>query len=204
MRGVAPALGRPGTPGSPPTTSRPPAWSGPSASRSPAARAARAARRPTDELDDSSLREAVARSEALMAAAQPDPEQVEGLGPQDYPDDPRLRRGHRRRRPARAARRRQGGPRPRPRARARRLGLLRERRPLVGDRQQEGELRLPPLDLGRIFDHDAHRRRHRLGLRRVRLPAASRLRPGRARRAGGDQGRVVGEARATCRRASTP
>jgi predicted Zn-dependent protease len=39
----------------------------------------------TDELDDSLLREAVARSEALMAAARPDPEQVEGLGPQDYP-----------------------------------------------------------------------------------------------------------------------
>ena len=38
----------------------------------------------TDELDESLLREAVARSEALMAAARPDPEQVEGLGPQDY------------------------------------------------------------------------------------------------------------------------
>src|ERR1700760_4961631 len=36
----------------------------------------------TDELDESLLREAVARSEALMAAARPDPEQVEGLGPQ--------------------------------------------------------------------------------------------------------------------------
>ena len=42
----------------------------------------------TDELDDSLLREAVARSEALMAAARPDPEQVEGLGPQDYPAIP--------------------------------------------------------------------------------------------------------------------
>src|SRR5580693_8650508 len=40
----------------------------------------------TDELDDSLLREAVARSEALMAAARPDPEQVEGLGPQHYPE----------------------------------------------------------------------------------------------------------------------
>jgi predicted Zn-dependent protease len=38
-----------------------------------------------DELDDDSLKEAVARSEALMAAARPDPEQVEGLGPQTYP-----------------------------------------------------------------------------------------------------------------------
>src|SRR3954453_7408805 len=32
--------------------------------------------------DDASLREAVGRSEALMAAARPDPEQVEPLGPQ--------------------------------------------------------------------------------------------------------------------------
>jgi predicted Zn-dependent protease len=40
----------------------------------------------TDELDDSLLREAVARSEALMAAAQPDPEEVESLGPQNYPN----------------------------------------------------------------------------------------------------------------------
>jgi predicted Zn-dependent protease len=39
----------------------------------------------TDELDESLLRDAVARSEALMAAARPDPEQVESLGPQDYP-----------------------------------------------------------------------------------------------------------------------
>src|SRR5271155_3415741 len=38
-----------------------------------------------DELDDASLKEAVARTEALMAAARPDPEQVEGLGPQTYP-----------------------------------------------------------------------------------------------------------------------
>jgi predicted Zn-dependent protease len=42
----------------------------------------------TDELDESLLREAVARSEALMAAARPDPEEVEGLGPQDYPEIP--------------------------------------------------------------------------------------------------------------------
>jgi predicted Zn-dependent protease len=42
----------------------------------------------TDELDDSLLREAVVRSESLMAAARPDPEQVEGLGPQDYPAIP--------------------------------------------------------------------------------------------------------------------
>jgi len=38
-----------------------------------------------DELDDASLKEAVQRSEALMAAARPDPEQIEGLGPQNYP-----------------------------------------------------------------------------------------------------------------------
>ncbi len=42
----------------------------------------------TDELDESLLREAVARSEALMAAAQPDPEQVESLDPQQYPEIP--------------------------------------------------------------------------------------------------------------------
>ncbi len=42
----------------------------------------------TDELDESLLRDAVARSEALMAAARPDPEQVEGLGPQNYAEIP--------------------------------------------------------------------------------------------------------------------
>jgi predicted Zn-dependent protease len=42
----------------------------------------------TNELDLPSLRRAVARSEALMAAALPNPEQVEGLGPQEYPDIP--------------------------------------------------------------------------------------------------------------------
>ena len=42
----------------------------------------------TDQLDDSLLREAVERSEALMAASQPNPEQVEGLGPQHYPEIP--------------------------------------------------------------------------------------------------------------------
>ena len=41
-----------------------------------------------DELDDASIKEAVARSESLMAAARPDPEQVEGLGPQAYPAIP--------------------------------------------------------------------------------------------------------------------
>ncbi|MGP0065085.1 MAG: TldD/PmbA family protein [Isosphaeraceae bacterium] len=42
----------------------------------------------TDAHDDWLLRAAVARSEALMAAARPDPEQVEGLGPQHYPEIP--------------------------------------------------------------------------------------------------------------------
>ncbi len=42
----------------------------------------------TVELDESLLREAVARSEALMAAAQPDPEHVESLPLQDYPTIP--------------------------------------------------------------------------------------------------------------------
>ena len=52
----------------------------------------------TDELDPSLLREAVARSEALMAAAQPDPEQVESLEPAALSHDPRVRRRHRGRR----------------------------------------------------------------------------------------------------------
>jgi predicted Zn-dependent protease len=42
----------------------------------------------TDALDDSGLREAVERSEALMAASRRNPEQVEGLGPQVYPEIP--------------------------------------------------------------------------------------------------------------------
>jgi len=42
----------------------------------------------TDELDDSLLREAVSRSESLMAAARPDPEAVESLEPQQYPTIP--------------------------------------------------------------------------------------------------------------------
>ena len=91
MRGLAPAVRRPGTPGSPPTTSRPPAWSGTSRSAITSREGGKSGSTTTDELDDSLLREAVARSEALMAAAQPDPEQVESLGPQDYPDDPRVR-----------------------------------------------------------------------------------------------------------------
>jgi predicted Zn-dependent protease len=41
-----------------------------------------------DEIGDDSLREAVARSEALLATAQPNPEQVEALGPQEYPSIP--------------------------------------------------------------------------------------------------------------------
>src|SRR5258708_3794522 len=38
----------------------------------------------TDLLDDSALAAAVARSQALMAAARPDPEQLPGLEPQKY------------------------------------------------------------------------------------------------------------------------
>jgi predicted Zn-dependent protease len=38
-----------------------------------------------DEIDDESLKEAVARSEALLASARPDPEQMEGLDLQTYP-----------------------------------------------------------------------------------------------------------------------
>jgi predicted Zn-dependent protease len=39
----------------------------------------------TDTIDESGLREAVARSEALLATARPNPEAMEPLGPQDYP-----------------------------------------------------------------------------------------------------------------------
>ena len=204
VRGVAPTVARPGTRGSPPTRSPPPAWSGPSRSQITSREGGRSGSTTTDELDDSLLSEAVARSEALMAAARPDPEQVEGLGPQDYPDDPRLRRGHRRGRPGPAPRRRQGGARPRPRPRSQRLGLLRDHGDLVGDRQQEGELRLPPIDRRRVLGHDAHRRRHRLGLCRgsaprgcrtsTRPPSPSARRPRRSPR----------RRPATCRRATTP
>jgi predicted Zn-dependent protease len=38
-----------------------------------------------DTIDDAGLRSAVARSEALLATASPNPEAVEPLGPQDYP-----------------------------------------------------------------------------------------------------------------------
>jgi predicted Zn-dependent protease len=38
-----------------------------------------------DTLDEAGLREAVARSEALLATARPNPEAIEPLGPQDYP-----------------------------------------------------------------------------------------------------------------------
>ena len=139
-------------------------------------RRARAARPRPIELDESLLREAVARSEALMAAAQPDPEHVESLGPQRLSHDPCVRRRHRRRRPGRAPRRRQGRPRPRARRRPERLGLFRDRRPLAGRRQQERQLRLPPRDGRRIFDHDAHRGRHRLGLRAIGSPRLADLR----------------------------
>ena len=81
-----------------------------------------------------------------MAAAQPDPEQVESLDPQDYPTIPAFDDATAAAGPDRAARRRQGRPRPGPRRRPERLRLFRDRRPLAGDRQQEGQLRIPPLD----------------------------------------------------------
>ena len=80
----------------------------------------------TDELDESLLREAVARSEALMAAARPDPEQVEGLGPQDYPEIPAFDDATAAGRPGPPPRRRQAGAGPRPRPRAQCRGLLRD------------------------------------------------------------------------------
>ena len=68
--------------------SRPPACSGTVTIGITSREGGRSGTTTTDALDDSLLREAVARSEALMAAARPDPEQVEGLGPQHYPEIP--------------------------------------------------------------------------------------------------------------------
>ena len=156
VRGLAPRWPRRVTPGSPPATSRRPAWRGPSGCTSPAARAGKSGSTTTDELDESLLREAVARSEALMAAAQPDPEQVEGLGPQTYPeiaayDEATADAG--------PARRGDGVRAALDRGRALGLGaagFFETAATCVGDRQQEGELRLPPVDQCRVLGHDAH------------------------------------------------
>ena len=52
VRGLAPALARPGTPGSPPTTSRPPAWSGTVRIAITSREGGRSGSTTTDELDD--------------------------------------------------------------------------------------------------------------------------------------------------------
>ena len=65
----------------------------------------------TDELDDSLLRDAVAKSEALMAAARPIPSRWRPR-PAAIPADPGVRRCHRGRRTDRTPRRCEGGPRP--------------------------------------------------------------------------------------------
>ncbi len=88
MRGVAVAVGDGAHPVRRQRRSRRPAWPGPSRSQITSREGGRSGSTTTDELDESALREAVARSEALLAAARPDPEQVEGLGPQDYPPIP--------------------------------------------------------------------------------------------------------------------
>ena len=118
----------------------------------------------TGELDPSLLREAVARSEALMASAQPDPEHVESLAPQDYPtiaafDDATAAAG--------PLDRRDGVKAALDLARGKGLngsGFFETGAPLAGDRQQERQFRVSPLDRRRVLHHHAHRRRHRLGL----------------------------------------
>ena len=144
-------------------------------SRSPAATAGERGSTTTDELDDPSLlREAVARSEALMAAAQPDPEHVEGLAPQKYPRSlpsttpppppgPSARRDG-----VKAAL--DAGPREGPRT----PPAFRDRRDLAGDRQQEGQFRLPPRTSAEISTTMRTARRHRLRLRRAQRGADRR------------------------------
>ena len=118
-----------------------------------------------DTLDDSGLREAVARSEALLATARPNPEAVEPLGPQDYPAINAFDLATAEASPMVRSR---GVKLALDRARGRGLdasGFFETRRELVGDRQFEGKLRVPPRERGRLLGHDAHAGRHRLGLR---------------------------------------
>ena len=159
----------------------------------------------TDELDDSLLREAVARSEALMAAARPDPEQVEGLEPAALSDDPRVRRADRGRRARPSPRRRQGGPRPGPRARARRLRLLRDtarsgwRSPTR--RGTSGSIARQSAEYSttmRTADGTGS------GYARLGSPRLSDIDPAGARRDRGAEGRDLGEAPRAGRRARTP
>ena len=99
-----------------------------------------------DTLDETGLREAVARSEALLRAARPNPEAVEPLGPQDYPAisafDPATA-------DASPVVRSRGVKVALDRSRGRGLdasGFFETGCAMVGDRQFEGKLRLPPRD----------------------------------------------------------
>ena len=155
--------------------------------------------------DDVGLARAVARSEALMAAARPDPEAVESARPAAISDDPRVRRA----------------PPPTP---ARSSGATASRRPSTGPAAErlnasgffetgarwsaiankKGNFGFHRSTVRRVFDHDAHRRRDRLGLRPARgspgCPTSTRPRSPSARR----EGRVVGKAARPSRRAATP
>ena len=82
-----------------------------------------------------------------MASARPDPEQVEGLGPQDYPpipgfDESTAVAGPIRRRDGVKAALDRAGPS------AQRLGLLREHCALGGDRQQGSDRRMMLMSIG--------------------------------------------------------
>ena len=127
-----------------------------------------------DTIEDSGLRDAVARSEALLATARPNPEAVEPLGPQDYPAIAAFDAATADASPIVRSKGVEARARSSARPRAGRIGLLRDRGGLVGDREFEGEFRFSPLNLGRLFRDDAHRGRHGLGLRRDRRPAAVR------------------------------
>ena len=123
-----------------------------------------------NDLDPEALRKAVALSEELMRAATPDPESVDGLGPQTYPEirsfhEDTARAGARRAPPRREGRSRRGA-----RAKADRVRLLGNDRDDLRDREQERQLRLPRGEYGDVFDDDAHGGRHGLRVGRIRVP----------------------------------
>ena len=160
--------------------------------RSPARTAARAARPPSTSWTTPRLQAAVARSEALMAAGRPDPEQLEGLGPQEYPVIPGFDEATSRAGRARTSRRRQGRARSGARSRAR-LPPASSRTAPGGSAiaNKKGNFGFHRSTSAELLDHDADLRRHRVGIRRLQRPEAGRLRSGGPRRASRDQGGVV-------------
>ncbi len=118
-----------------------------------------------------------------MAAAQPDPEQVESLGPQQYPtipafDDATAAAG--------PIERRDGVKAALDLARGKGLnasGFFETGARWLAIANKKGNFGFHRATGRRVFDHDAHGRRHRLGLRAIGLAAAGRSRPVLARRA---------------------